>query len=256
MRQRDAARLLAASVRRRIPCVCALHCSVACSVRSTIVSSAYAAEVKGTSASTPSPSFPPAPRSRAWRKRAHLERGEHTSFCSPICRRRRSRSSIRVEGKATGRLEIGSVDTRRVSVPRTDPMPLPPASGSALEDEIEKLKDSRAVPAGGVAGGRGAEDADQQPGAAADAPAAGATQAAAASPTGASFSPHRRAHRRGAEGDPRNAVKLREIDRQINDLEGKLVALAPVQEERTEVKVFVNAGRRARCRHRPSATRW
>ena len=31
-------------------------------------------------------------------------------------------------------------------------------------------------------------------------------------------------------------------DRQIKDLEGKLASLAPAQEERTEVKVFVNAG--------------
>ena len=37
------------------------------------------------------------------------------------------------------------------------------------------------------------------------------------------------------------SVKLRDIDRQIADLEKKLVALAPTQEERTEVKVFVTA---------------
>jgi uncharacterized protein (TIGR02231 family) len=37
-------------------------------------------------------------------------------------------------------------------------------------------------------------------------------------------------------------VKIREVDRQIKDLEGKLASLAPAQEERTEVKVFVNAG--------------
>jgi uncharacterized protein (TIGR02231 family) len=38
------------------------------------------------------------------------------------------------------------------------------------------------------------------------------------------------------------SVKLRDIDRQLTDLEKKLVALAPTQEERTEVKVFVTAG--------------
>ena len=38
-------------------------------------------------------------------------------------------------------------------------------------------------------------------------------------------------------------IKIREVDRQIKDLEGKLASLAPAQEERTEVKVFVNAGR-------------
>src|SRR5262249_33494424 len=37
-------------------------------------------------------------------------------------------------------------------------------------------------------------------------------------------------------------IKVRTVDRQIKDLEGKLASLAPAQEERTEVKVFVNAG--------------
>ena len=35
---------------------------------------------------------------------------------------------------------------------------------------------------------------------------------------------------------------MREVDRQIKDLEGKLASLAPAQDERTEVKIFVNAG--------------
>ena len=39
-----------------------------------------------------------------------------------------------------------------------------------------------------------------------------------------------------------NVIKIRDMDRQIKDLEGKLASLAPAQEERTEVKVFVNAG--------------
>ena len=34
---------------------------------------------------------------------------------------------------------------------------------------------------------------------------------------------------------------MRETDRQIADLTGRLATLAPAQEERTEVKVFVNA---------------
>jgi len=35
---------------------------------------------------------------------------------------------------------------------------------------------------------------------------------------------------------------MRETDRQVADLTGKLTTLAPAQEERTEVKVFVKAG--------------
>jgi uncharacterized protein (TIGR02231 family) len=37
-------------------------------------------------------------------------------------------------------------------------------------------------------------------------------------------------------------IKMREVDRQIKDLDGKLASLAPAQDERTEVKIFVNAG--------------
>ncbi len=50
--------------------------------------------------------------------------------------------SIRVEGHATGKLEIGSVDTRRTFVPRDDAA----ASQSErrrLETEIEQQKDAR-----------------------------------------------------------------------------------------------------------------
>src|SRR5262249_24619992 len=36
-------------------------------------------------------------------------------------------------------------------------------------------------------------------------------------------------------------VKIRDVDLKIKDLEGKLAAQAPSQEERTEVKIFVNA---------------
>ena len=47
-------------------------------------------------------------------------------------------------------------------------------------------------------------------------------------------------------------VRIRETDRQIAELTRKLTTVAPAQEERTEVKVFVNAAGAARCRsHHP-----
>src|SRR5215207_7022332 len=52
--------------------------------------------------------------------------------------------SIRVEGRATGPLQIGSVDTRRVSVPRTDEA-IAATERKRIEDEIESLKDERAL---------------------------------------------------------------------------------------------------------------
>ena len=52
--------------------------------------------------------------------------------------------SIRVEGKATGKLEIGSVDSRRLFVPRTDGAAAE-TERRRLEDEIERLLDDRAA---------------------------------------------------------------------------------------------------------------
>src|SRR5262245_705631 len=57
--------------------------------------------------------------------------------------------SIRVEGNATGRLEIGSVDTRRVSVPRSDDA-IAATERKQVEDAIERLKDERALLQAGV----------------------------------------------------------------------------------------------------------
>jgi N-terminal domain of unknown function (DUF4140) len=53
--------------------------------------------------------------------------------------------SIRVEGKSTGgQLQIGSVDSRRLSVPRADSAAIA-GQRRDLEDRIEKLRDQRLV---------------------------------------------------------------------------------------------------------------
>ena len=52
-------------------------------------------------------------------------------------------ASIRVEGKASGRLEIGSVDSRRLSVPRGN-AEVTASNRRRIETEIEKLHDDRA----------------------------------------------------------------------------------------------------------------
>ena len=53
-------------------------------------------------------------------------------------------ASIRVEGKATAKLEIGSVDTRSVSVARTDDA-VAATERRRIEETIEKLKDEKSV---------------------------------------------------------------------------------------------------------------
>ncbi|MEZ5817830.1 MAG: mucoidy inhibitor MuiA family protein [Hyphomicrobiaceae bacterium] len=149
--------------------------------------------------------------------------------------------SVRVEGKATGPLEIGSVDTRRVLVPFGDPEQQA-SERRRIELEIEKLKDEQARIDADVK----AADAQKaliskltelptvppQPG------SQGATSsvdwAQLFTLIGTKLSEAERAQLAAR-------VKLRDVERSIADLEKKLAALAPSQQQRTEVKVFVSA---------------
>ncbi len=147
--------------------------------------------------------------------------------------------SIRVEGNATGKLDIASVDTRRTYLARQDAQ----ASGQdrkSLEDQIEALRDQKAVadaqisaaetqrtlianlaqlptrPAPATSGGLG-EDWQRI----LSLIAQGSGEASRASIE--------------AQG------KVRALERQIEDLEKKLSLLAPAKTEQTEVKVHVEA---------------
>ena len=72
-----------------------------------------------------------------------LEQGEHTLLFADLPAEAVA-ASIRVEGKATGGLEIGSVDTRSVSVPRGDDA-VAATERRRIEEAIEKLKDEKAA---------------------------------------------------------------------------------------------------------------
>ena len=149
-------------------------------------------------------------------------------------------NSIRVEGKSTAKLEIGSVDSRSLNIPRTD------AAATAterrrIEGEIETLKDAKTILAAQV------QTAETQKSLitnltnlpARPAPTAGAAPAENWSQIltliGSSLAD---VHKTIIE----TQLKLRDIDRKIADLQKKLGETAPVQDLRTEVKVFVNAG--------------
>ncbi len=167
-----------------------------------------------------------------------LEKGVHTVILNDLPPDAIA-SSIRVEGLATGKLEIGSVDSRRLTVPSTDEA-LSASERRRLEDELDLLRDQRSV-----------ADAQLQ---------SAATQRTLIS--NLSQLPTRPAPVQGAERTEdwasvlatiatgsaeaqRNEVeaqaKIRVLDRQIADVEGKLNALAPAAVERTEVKVHVEA---------------
>jgi uncharacterized protein (TIGR02231 family) len=170
--------------------------------------------------------------------RVTMERGEHVILFTDLPAQALP-GSLRVEGKASGTLEIGSVDTRRVFVPRSD-------SGVAAterrqtEDAIEKLKDERAVLQTAVEAAQAQKvlinnlaNLPTQP----SAPNSAATQ-----PDWSQL--FTLIGQRSAEAQKTildAQIRMRETDRQIADLTRKLTTVAPAQEERTEVKVFVNA---------------
>lgn len=216
-------------------------------MRSALVAAAFAvlaipamaAEVKGTSAISGVTVFPSgAEVTRVTRVR--IAEGDHVVLLTDLPAQAVP-GSIRVEGKSSGRLEIGSVDTRRLAVPRTDPVAAA-SERRTLEREIEKLKDARAV---AQAASQAAETQKLFISKLIDLPSrlpAGGTQGPVQLPDWTQL--YTIIGERTLEAQKavlETSVKLRDIDRQVADLEKKLVALAPVQEERTEVKVFVNA---------------
>jgi uncharacterized protein (TIGR02231 family) len=169
-----------------------------------------------------------------------MERGEHVLLFNDLPANTVS-GSIRVEGKATGRLEIGSVDTRRVKVSSTDEAVVA-TERKRIEDAIEKLRDDRAQLSAAVEAAEVQKtmfnNLAQLP--TKSAPANGAAQAQPDWMQLYSMIGQRVAEAQKIILDTQ--IKIRETDLQIRDLEGKLVQVAPTQQERTEVKVFVNAG--------------
>src|SRR5262245_29851979 len=201
-----------------------------------LAGTAAAAEIKGTSridAVTVYPSGAEIVR----RATVKMEKGEHTLLLSDLPAEAVA-ASIRVEGKATGGLEIGSVDTRSVSVPRGDDA-VAASERRRIEEAIEKLKDEKSALQATVQAAEAQkkliENLTRLP--------------AALAPANAVVQPDwgqlfeligkRTAEAQNAILD--TEIKVREVDRQIKDLQGKLGSLAPSKQSRTEVKVSVTA---------------
>jgi len=173
--------------------------------------------------------------------RITLAEGEHTLVFNDLPAEAVP-GSIRVDGKATAKLNIHSVDARRLYIPRADQAVLQ-AERKRLEDEIEKLRDERGL-------AQGQQDAAQtqktllnnlaqMPGrplegkaAAQPVPQTDWAQVLALIGTGMT-----QAQRSALEAE----VTKRELDRKIEELEKKLSEVAPARVQRTEVKVFVTA---------------
>jgi uncharacterized protein (TIGR02231 family) len=200
--------------------------------------SVLAAEIKGTSGIAAVTVYPAGAEVTRIGK-ARIDSGGHTLLFADLPAEAVP-SSIRVEGKATGRLEIGSVDTRVVHVPRADEAQAV-SERRRLEEAIEKLKDERALLQAAIQAAetqkRLIENLAQTP----TRPLPMGGTATAEPDWNALFT---LIGQRGGEAQKailETAIKVRETERQIRDLEGKLASLAPRQLARTEVKVYVNA---------------
>ncbi|HEY7548663.1 MAG TPA: mucoidy inhibitor MuiA family protein [Hyphomicrobiaceae bacterium] len=203
-----------------------------------LAGAAAAAEVKGSSridAVTVYPSGAEVTRTA----RVQLEKGEHTLLFADLPAETVA-ASIRVEGKATAGLEIGSVDTRSVSVPRGDDA-VAASDRRRIEDAIEKLKDERSALQAAI---QAAEAQKKLIDNLTKLPASPAPAGAAPAPQPDWGQLFELIGKRTAEAQKAildTEIKVRQVDRQIKDLDGKLASLAPGQVARTEVKVALAA---------------
>jgi uncharacterized protein (TIGR02231 family) len=211
---------------------------IALSFSLALAGAAAAAEVRGTSridAVTVYPSGAEITRTA----RVKLEKGAHTLLFTDLPSEAVA-ASIRVEGKATAGLEIGSVDTRSLSVPRGDDA-VAATERRRIEDAIEKLKDERSALQAAIQAAetqkRLIENLTKLPGTPAPANAAPAAQP----DWGQLFELIGKRTAEAQKAILDTDIKVREVDRQIKDLEGKLASLAPGQVSRTEVKVALAA---------------
>jgi uncharacterized protein (TIGR02231 family) len=167
-----------------------------------------------------------------------LEAGEHAVLLQDLPGQAVG-ASIRVEGKATGKLEIGSVDVRQMMVPLSDPG-IATSARKKIEDDIEKLRDDRegveAAQTTAKAQLAYLENLAKLPTTPSSAPATAARE-----DWGGLFGVIGAKTAELAKINLDTKIRLRAIDRQIGDLQKELSATAPKQESRTEARINVVA---------------
>lgn len=170
--------------------------------------------------------------------KVQLEKGEHTVLFRDLPAGA-VEGSIRVEGSASGKLEIGSVDTRRLAVPQGD------AEANAteqrqVETELEALRDERGRLDAQVLGAETQKqlitNLTQLP--TRPAPPSGAERGEDWTAVLALIAAGSAEAQRAIQDAQ---IRIRETDRKIQDLEKKLGEITPKKTERTEAKVFVVA---------------
>ncbi|MFN0219689.1 MAG: mucoidy inhibitor MuiA family protein [Hyphomicrobium sp.] len=168
-----------------------------------------------------------------------IDKGEHTIVLNDVPAGAVP-GSIRVEGKATGKLDVGSVDTARKFLQRAESRAAD-EQRKKLEDEIEALRDQRsAVEAQ-------AQAAETQKALIANLaqlptrPAPGGTLGAAPEDWGRVLALIAQGTGEAGRLQIDAQVKSRDLDRRIEDLEKKLSELVPPKTEQTEVRIHVVA---------------
>lgn len=193
----------------------------------------FAAEVKGASRIEAVTVFPQGAEITRTAK-VRVEAGEHAVLLSDLPGQAIP-GSIRVEGRSTGKLEIGSVDVRRSFVTSGDPA-VTQSNRKRLEDEIERQKDARTAQDDVI---RAAEaqrvfldNLAKLPSTPAPVGATGARE-----DWGQIFTVigARSADAAKAISDAR--IRQREIDKRLADLQKELASVAPKQIDRTEVRI-------------------
>jgi uncharacterized protein (TIGR02231 family) len=169
-----------------------------------------------------------------------IDKGEHTIIFNDIPASA-VHGSIRVEGKATGKLDIGSVDTVRKYLARAESQAAD-VERKKIEDELESLRDQKTVIEAQVQASETQKqlitNLAQLP--TRPAPASGGVTA------GEDWTRIMALIAQGTADASRLGIdaqlKIRDFDRKIDDLDKKLSALAPPKTNQTEVRVYVDAG--------------
>ncbi len=170
-----------------------------------------------------------------------LEPGDHTIVLGDLPAQAVP-GSIRVEGKATGELKIGSVDSRRLFVAREDALRVA-SERQTLEDKIQSLKDHRDALKGRIEAAQTQRTLISN---LANLPNRPTPPHPVTSPTQGEDWPNLLSFIGSSMGEISQSIldykiEIRKVSREIKELEKKLSELVPRRKERTEVKVFLNA---------------
>jgi uncharacterized protein (TIGR02231 family) len=168
-----------------------------------------------------------------------LGAGEHTLLVSDISSEALP-TSIRVEASASSRLEIGSVDTRRISLSSSDPT-IALSAHKKIDDQIEALNDSRAAQDGVIQAAEMQrtylENLAKLPQTPTVPAASGSGQEDWRTLFGVIGSSMAEISKTVAGAQ----LKQREIDRQLEELRKQLAVAGNNAQERTEVRIYVSA---------------